>query len=96
MEDVDACAGVEIHGANGFLVDEFLQDVSNHRTDEFGGSIEARAKFALAVVDSVAGAVGADRVGLRLSPWSKDAGTSSYQASHSTLSDDSLRRNGHG
>ncbi|KAF9019183.1 FMN-linked oxidoreductase [Hymenopellis radicata] len=66
--------GVEIHGANGFLVDEFLQDVSNNRTDEYGGSVEARAKFVLAVVDSVARAVGADRVGLKLSPWSKDAG----------------------
>ncbi|KAF8890990.1 hypothetical protein BD779DRAFT_1701438 [Infundibulicybe gibba] len=62
--------GVEIHGANGYLIDQFLQDVSNVREDEYGGSIENRSGFALRVVDSVVDAVGADRTGLRLSPWS--------------------------
>jgi NADPH2 dehydrogenase len=62
--------GVEIHGANGYLVDQFIQDVSNHRTDEYGGSIEARSKFGLEVVDAVARAVGEERTAIRLSPWS--------------------------
>ncbi|OCH84792.1 NADH:flavin oxidoreductase/NADH oxidase [Obba rivulosa] len=61
--------GVEIHGANGYLVDQFLQDVTNKRTDAYGGSVENRARFALEVVDAVAGAVGAQKTGIRLSPW---------------------------
>ncbi|KAJ7481907.1 hypothetical protein FB451DRAFT_1171039 [Mycena latifolia] len=47
------CDGVEIHGANGYLVDQFLQDISNKRTDEYGGSIENRARFALEVIEAV-------------------------------------------
>lgn len=62
--------GVEIHGANGYLLDQFLHDSSNRRTDEYGGSIENRARLLLEVVDAVAAAVGADRIGVRLSPWS--------------------------
>lgn len=62
--------GVEIHGANGYLVDQFIQDVSNHRTDEYGGSIEGRSKFGLEVVDAVAEAIGEERTAIRLSPWS--------------------------
>ncbi|KAF5378540.1 hypothetical protein D9615_007072 [Tricholomella constricta] len=62
--------GVEIHGANGYIVDQFLQDVSNDRTDQYGGSVEGRSKFALEVVDAVSRAVGPERTGLRLSPWS--------------------------
>ncbi|KAK7036560.1 hypothetical protein VNI00_011493 [Paramarasmius palmivorus] len=61
--------GVEIHGANGYLIDQFLQDVSNKRTDEYGGNIEKRARFALEVVDAVTKVVGEKRTGLRLSPW---------------------------
>ncbi|EIW77973.1 NADH:flavin oxidoreductase/NADH oxidase [Coniophora puteana RWD-64-598 SS2] len=63
--------GVEIHGANGYLIDQFLQDVSNDRTDEYGGSIENRTRFALEVVDAVVTAVGASKVGIRMSPWSE-------------------------
>ncbi|OJT02513.1 hypothetical protein TRAPUB_6930 [Trametes pubescens] len=63
--------GVEIHGANGYLVDQFLQDVSNERTDEYGGSIENRIRFALEVVDAVVKAVGAKKSAIRLSPWSE-------------------------
>ncbi|KAI0742653.1 NADH:flavin oxidoreductase/NADH oxidase [Daedaleopsis nitida] len=63
--------GVEIHGANGYLVDQFLQDVSNKRTDEYGGSVENRARFALEVLDSVTAAVGQTKTAIRLSPWSK-------------------------
>lgn len=60
--------GVEIHGANGYLIDQFLRSNSNHRTDDYGGSIENRSRLLLEVVDSVAGAVGAGRTGIRLSP----------------------------
>ncbi|RUO32353.1 alkene reductase [Aliidiomarina soli] len=60
--------GVEIHGANGYLLDQFLHYASNHREDEFGGTPENMVRFPLAVVDAVIAAVGADRVGLRLSP----------------------------
>ncbi|TFK72632.1 FMN-linked oxidoreductase [Pluteus cervinus] len=63
--------GVEIHGAHGFLVDQFLQDITNDRTDEYGGSIENRSRFALEVVDAVAEAVGPRRTGIRFSPWAQ-------------------------
>lgn len=62
--------GVEIHGANGYLLDQFLHDGSNRRTDGYGGSIQNRSRLLLEVVDAVATAIGADRVGVRLSPWS--------------------------
>ncbi len=61
--------GVEVHGANGYLIDQFLRDGTNHRTDAYGGSIENRARFLLEVVDAVAKIWGADRVGVRLSPF---------------------------
>lgn len=60
--------GVEIHGANGYLIDQFLRDGANKRDDAYGGTPENRARFALEVVDAVIAAVGADRVGIRLSP----------------------------
>jgi N-ethylmaleimide reductase len=60
--------GVEIHGANGYLVDQFLRDGSNQRTDAYGGPVENRARFLLEVTTAVAGVWGADRVGVRLSP----------------------------
>lgn len=60
--------GVEIHGANGYLVDQFLRDGANQRTDAYGGSIENRCRFALEVVDAVVAEIGAGRVGIRLSP----------------------------
>jgi N-ethylmaleimide reductase len=59
---------VEIHGANGFLLDQFLQDGSNLRTDDYGGTIENRARLLFEVVDGVAGDIGEDRVAVRLSP----------------------------
>ncbi|KAF2687108.1 FMN-linked oxidoreductase [Lentithecium fluviatile CBS 122367] len=62
--------GVEIHGANGYLVDQFLQDNSNQRTDEYGGSVENRSRFAAEVTKAVVDAVGAERTGIRLSPFS--------------------------
>jgi N-ethylmaleimide reductase len=60
--------GVEVHGANGYLPDQFLNSGSNDRTDEWGGPIENRARFLLAVTDAVVNVWGADRVGVRLSP----------------------------
>jgi N-ethylmaleimide reductase len=60
--------GVEIHGANGYLLDQFLKDGANQRTDAYGGSIENRARLTLEVVDAVAKAIGAGRTGIRLSP----------------------------
>jgi NADPH2 dehydrogenase len=66
--------GVEIHGANGYLLDQFLQSESNKRTDEYGGSIQNRIRFPLEVVDAVVKAVGADRTGVRISPWSEFQG----------------------
>ena len=60
--------GVEIHGANGYLLDQFLQDRSNRRTDEYGGSIENRARLLLEVTDAVSGVWGASRVGMHLAP----------------------------
>jgi 2,4-dienoyl-CoA reductase-like NADH-dependent reductase (Old Yellow Enzyme family) len=60
--------GVEIHGANGYLLDQFLQDKTNHRTDAYGGSIENRARLMLEVTDAVISVWGADRVGMHLAP----------------------------
>ncbi len=60
--------GVEIHAANGYLIDQFLRAGTNHRTDDYGGSIENRARFLLEVVGAVVKAVGGGKVGIRLSP----------------------------
>ncbi len=60
--------GVEIHAANGYLIDQFLQDRTNHRTDAYGGTIENRARFLLEVTDAVISEWGADRVGVHLAP----------------------------
>jgi N-ethylmaleimide reductase len=60
--------GVEVHAANGYLLDQFLQDGSNRRTDDYGGSVENRARLLLEVVDALCGVWGADRVGLRIGP----------------------------
>lgn len=60
--------GVEIHAANGYLLDQFLKTGSNQRTDAYGGSIENRARFLLDVVQAIAGAIGGGRTGIRLSP----------------------------
>lgn len=60
--------GVEIHAANGYLLDQFIQDGVNRRDDDYGGSIENRARLVLAVVDRIVREIGADRVGIRLSP----------------------------
>jgi N-ethylmaleimide reductase len=60
--------GVEVHGANGFLIDQFLQSSTNLRTDEYGGSLENRARFALEVVQAAVDVFGPGRVGYKMSP----------------------------
>lgn len=60
--------GVEIHGANGYLIDQFIRSQSNQRTDEYGGSIDNRLRFPLMVVDAVADVWGVERTGIRVSP----------------------------
>jgi N-ethylmaleimide reductase len=60
--------GVELHGANGYLIDQFLRDGTNKRTDRYGGSVENRARFLIELVEAVTGVWGGDRVGVRLSP----------------------------
>lgn len=66
--------GVEIHSANGYLLQQFINASSNKRTDEYGGSIENRARFTLEVVDALVDAIGAERVAIRLSPFFRSAG----------------------
>ena len=68
--------GVEIHGANGYLLDQFIQDGTNQRTDAYGGSVENRARFVLEVVQAVVEVLGADRVGIRLAPTGNVGGIS--------------------
>ena len=63
------CDGVELHGANGYLLEQFIRPTSNRRTDGYGGAIENRARFVLEVVAAVIGAIGKDKVGIRLSPF---------------------------
>ena len=74
--------GVEIHAANGYLIDQFLQDKTNRRTDAYGGSIENRARFLLEVTDAVIGVWSAGRVGIHLAPRcdANDAGDSNPRA----------------
>ncbi|KZL77383.1 12-oxophytodienoate reductase 1 [Colletotrichum tofieldiae] len=67
--------GVEIHGANGYLIEQFLHDNINDRTDEYGGSIENRSRFLFEVLSAVSGAIGPEKVGLRLSPYNYFQGT---------------------
>ncbi|KAF2094189.1 FMN-linked oxidoreductase [Rhizodiscina lignyota] len=61
--------GVEVHGANGYMIDQFTQDNCNKRTDAWGGSVEKRARFCIEVTKSCIEAIGVDRVGVRLAPW---------------------------
>jgi N-ethylmaleimide reductase len=61
--------GLELHGANGYLLEQFLSPHSNQRTDNYGGSIENRCRFVLEVVDGVCAAIGKEKIGIRLSPY---------------------------
>ncbi|AES93720.1 12-oxophytodienoate reductase 2 isoform X3 [Medicago truncatula] len=73
--------GVEIHGAHGYLVEQFMKDKANDRTDEYGGTLENRCRFVLEIVEAVANEIGAERVGIKLSPFEKfgDCGDSNPQ-----------------
>lgn len=72
--------GVELHGANGYLMEQFLHPVVNDRTDAYGGSIEKRAAFVLEVVKGIADAIGKEKVGLRISPYNTYNDLSLYDA----------------
>lgn len=61
--------GIEVHGAHGFLVDQFFQDSSNKRTDEYGGSVENRTRFALEILEAISNTIGANKTSIRISPW---------------------------
>ncbi|KAL8061282.1 hypothetical protein ABFX02_02G077400 [Erythranthe guttata] len=63
--------GVEIHGANGYLIEQFLKDQVNDRTDEYGGSLENRSRFAFEIVEAVTNEIGSNKVGIRLSPYTE-------------------------
>lgn len=67
--------GVEIHGANGYLLDQFVRDGANQRTDEYGGSIENRLRFPLQVIKAVIAEAGAGKTGIRISPTNPNGGT---------------------
>lgn len=75
--------GVEIHGANAYLIHQFLAPSANTRTDEYGDSIQNRARFAVEVAQAVVDEIGADRTGIRLSPemnmWGIDEGEESEE-----------------
>jgi NADPH2 dehydrogenase len=66
--------GVELHSAHGYLIDQFIQDTCNKRSDSWGGPCENRSQFALELTKAVAQVVGADRTAIRLSPWSVSQG----------------------
>lgn len=76
--------GVELHGANGYLIEQFLNPHSNRRTDAYGGAAENRARFALEVARGAAEAIGAERVGLRLSPYNTFNGMPLYDSIEET------------
>lgn len=67
--------GVELHGANGYLIDQFLNSATNRRTDQWGGSVENRMRFAVEVAKATVAAIGAERVGMRISPYGAFNGT---------------------
>ena len=76
--------GVELHGANGYLLEQFLSPHSNQRTDEYGGSIENRCRFVLEVVEGVGKAIGMDKTAIRLSPYGAGGGMLPYDEINDT------------
>ncbi|SPO06453.1 probable NADH:flavin oxidoreductase/12-oxophytodienoate reductase [Cephalotrichum gorgonifer] len=84
--------GVELHGANGYLIDQFTQDVCNVRSDRWGGSVENRSRFVCEVAEAVAGEIGSDRLGVRLSPWNTWQGMKMEVAAATEQFSDVIRR----
>jgi len=76
---------VEVHGGNGYLVDQFLRRTSNIRTDEYGGSLKNRIRFACEILDAISDAIGADRTGIRLAPFITQRGMADPQACEAIL-----------
>lgn len=76
--------GVEIHGANSYLFEQFLNANSNQRTDQYGGSIENRMRFLLETIDAVAAEIGMNRVGVRISPFGRLSGMQGYEGEADT------------
>ena len=74
--------GVEIHGANGYLIDQFIKDGTNRRTDEYGGSVENRSRFVFEVIEAVSNEIGSDKVGIRFSPNGNNQGISDSNPRH--------------
>ena len=72
--------GVEIHGANGYIIEQFLNPNVNNRTDAYGGSVANRSKFTIEVLEAVVNAIGKDKVGIRISPFSTTADMQPYPA----------------
>jgi N-ethylmaleimide reductase len=75
---------VELHGANGYLLEQFLSPHTNQRTDDYGGSIEARLRFVVEVAQAVCDAIGGQKVGIRLSPYGVNAGMALYDETDAT------------
>lgn len=88
--------GVEIHGATGYLVQQFIEDMSNHRTDRYGGSIENRSRFVLEVIDAIVSAVGANRTAIRFSPWGRLHGMCPVLCASLAMRTDICNRYGNG
>jgi N-ethylmaleimide reductase len=76
--------GVELHGANGYLIEQFISPITNQRTDDWGSSIEKRIRFAVEVARATAAAIGGERVGMRLSPHGVNAGMTAYPETDET------------
>ena len=76
--------GIELHGANGYLLEQFINPTANQRTDEYGGSIENRIRFVMEVAKRTASAIGADKVGIRVSPYSAAGDMQSYEGLEET------------
>ena len=93
--DMAGFDGVEVHGANGYLLDQFTRDSTNTRDDDYGGSVENRCRFPLAVTDAVVDVWGADRVGYRISPFQpyNDISDSDPAATFGYLAGELAKRN---
>lgn len=77
--------GIEVHGGNGYLIDQFLRRSANRRTDEYGGSLENRIRFAQEVLEVISSAIGAERTGIRLAPFITQRGMDDPQATQAIL-----------